>query len=239
MNKLEYPWSNRFVIDPNTGKTFYKYFYKRKPAYRIEICTPTAKALAGYALIEKDVRSALFWLNSIIKILKDDKNWAESKIHHKSSSDREQMNLVKGLFVAALTFYGKCFSQCKGRRIKLEVSNLDKEFHDDHELAMMFRHNFAAHSGAELLEYTQIIVALDKKKKSLPHFSIDLMQPDVMAADNIYDFVKLFEHAKAFTDKKIEVLTLKVKEYIVSKGSEYWYKKTPASKAITVMKSKW
>lgn len=34
--------------------------------------------------------------------------------------DPSKMNIVKGLFIAALTFYGKCFTTCEGRKTKLE-----------------------------------------------------------------------------------------------------------------------
>ena len=63
--------------------------------------------------------------------------------------NRELFNTVKGLFVAALTIYGKRFTSCEGRRVKLEKKNLSEDFHETHDEAMAFRHNFAAHSGAK------------------------------------------------------------------------------------------
>ena len=40
--------------------------------------------------------------------------------------DRGKYVLIKGLFVAALTFYGKCFSRCEGRRAQMDRNQLDK-----------------------------------------------------------------------------------------------------------------
>ena len=226
MDKLKGPWSKRTILEPDTGKSYNKYFYKRKPAYRVEVDTPKAKVLAGYGLIEKDLRSALIWLNGIKEIKKNDKNFTDPKGHVKATYDREQFNLVKGLFVAALTFYGKCFSQCEGRGVKLQKSNLDEQFHEEHDNAMSFRHNFAAHSGAKKLEFSTVVVALDEKKKASPFFTCELAQPDTFCNDDLTKLINLFEHAKGFAVKKIEILSEKVcKEDVMSKGSEYWYKK--------------
>lgn len=226
MDKLEGHWSKRTILEPDTGRAYNKYFYKRNPAYRVEVDTPKAKVLAGYGLIEKDLRSAIIWLESIKDILKSDKNFTDPKGHIKSTYDREKFNLVKGLFVAALTFYGKCFSQCEGRKVKLEKSNLDEKYHKEHDNAMSFRHNFAAHSGAKKLEFSTVVVVLDKKKKSLPYFTRELAQPDTFCSDDLSELIGLFLQAKEFTDRKLMILSEKVyKEDVISKGNEYWYNK--------------
>ena len=104
-----------------------------------------ARQMSGYVLIEKDLRSAAIWLAEINKIRGDDVLLDHKGSRH--SKDRERYNLVKGLFVAALTFYGKAFSQCEGRRVKLERRQLETEFHEAHDEAISFRNYFAAHSG--------------------------------------------------------------------------------------------
>ncbi len=121
-------WSVKEVIEPKTGKVHRLYSYKGKPAKRIALDTPMAKQMAGYVLIEKDLRSAAIWLAEIDRIRGDD-----AKLDPKGSrraTDRERYNLVKGLFVAALTFYGKAFAQCEGRRVKLERRQIGAEFQE-------------------------------------------------------------------------------------------------------------
>lgn len=227
MDKLEGSWSKRTILEPDTGKAYNKYFYKRKPAKRIVIDTPKANALAGYTLIEKDLRSAIIWLEKIISIYSKDPKLVDVKGHIKATYNREEFNIVKGLFVAALTFYGKCFSSCEGRRVKLERSNLDEDFRDDHDSAMEFRHNFAAHSGAKRLEKVEVVIALDPKRKVLPYFTRELIQPDSMSVENLEAFVKLFKHAKGFADAKSETLSEKIYEDdILSKGRDFWENKT-------------
>jgi hypothetical protein len=225
MDKLNDFWSKRSILDPKTGKFYNKYFYKRKPAHRVIVDTPKAKTLSGYVLIEKDLRSALIWLNHISEMLKAHEKYQKNSGFFANSEDRERFNLIKGLFVAALTFYGKCFSSCDGRRVKLEKRHLDEKFHKDHDDAMELRHNFAAHSGEKKFEQVAIVIALDTKRKATPYLAKELIQPDCVSKKDFERFLSLFEHAKHFTDKKISVLEQKIyKDDVLSKGAEYWYK---------------
>ncbi|MCH8543997.1 MAG: hypothetical protein LAT61_10545 [Alcanivorax sp.] len=124
MDKLTDDWSKRTVLDAKSGRAYNFYYYKRKKAVRIELKSPKAKVLAGYVLIEKDLRSAIFWVEEIVKIMSAYERFINSKGHVKANYDRKKFNIVKGLFVAALTFYGKSFATCEGRRVKLERKNL-------------------------------------------------------------------------------------------------------------------
>ena len=165
MEKLDGDWEKETVLGSSARESYNNYFYKKEPAYRVIVDIPRANSLAGYFLIEKDLRSSLIWLNEIKSILSDDENFNNPNGHVNANYDREKFNYVKALFVAALTFYGKCFTQCKGRKIKLEKCCLDSKFHTTHGDAMKYRHNFAAHSGEELLEQACVVLALDKKKQ--------------------------------------------------------------------------
>ena len=227
MDKLEGHWAKRTILEPDTGNAYNKYFYKRKPADRVVVDTPKANVLAGYTLIEKDLRSALIWMRHIKELLSGDPNFTDPKGHIKATYDRDRFNIVKGLFVASLTFYGKSFATCEGRRVKLEKNNLYEEFHEEHDNAMEFRHNFAAHSGAKQLERASVVLAIDKKRRELPYFVRELIQPDTLSTHDLDDFIKLFEHARTFTENKIRTLAEKVyKEDVLAKGPEYWYAKT-------------
>lgn len=226
MDKLDGHWSKISVLEPVTGDFYNRYFYKRQPAFRVVLDTPKANVLAGYVLIEKDLRSAIIWINHIRELLKNDLNFTDSKGHVKSTYNREQLNIVKGLFVAALTFYGKCFTACEGRKVKLEKSNLDEKFQQEHDNAMEFRNNFAAHSGAKKLEQVKTVIALDKNRKAPPYLVRELSQPDTLTINSLNEFLTLFEYVRDFTVQKIETLEDKVYEDILSKGADYWYLKT-------------
>ena len=227
MDKLQGHWAKRSILERDTGKFYNKYFYKRKEAHRVVVDSQKAKILSGYILIEKDLRSSLFWLDQIKSLLEDDEKYQNAKGYVANTEDRDRFNLIKGLFVASLTFYGKSFSSCEGRRVKLEKKNLDDEYYEDHDDAMKLRHDFAAHSGESQVEHVAIVVALDTKCKAPPYMVKELMQPDVVFKDDLAKFINLFTHAKSFAEEKVKVLSEKVyKDDVVAKGAKYWYDKT-------------
>lgn len=102
IKKTKYPdgWEIHAILDQSQHKRITKYFYKRKKAPRIELKDKISQQLAGYTLIEKDLRNAITWLEEI-EILLPEKHRKDSNI----SSDRNTFNKIKGNYVAALTFY--------------------------------------------------------------------------------------------------------------------------------------
>ena len=217
-------WSFKEIVEPVTGKTRRHYFYRRKPCKRILLDSHLAKQLAGYVLIEKDLRSAGIWLAEIDEIRGSD--GGGRNVHAK---DRERYNLVKGLFVAALTFYGKAFSQCEGRRAQLNRRQLDQSFLEAHDEAISYRNNFAAHSGAKLLEKAEIALVLPPKTKrdKEPMIYREMTQPDyIESAQGEKSFSELIEHVRLIPLKKIDELSEKIfQEEVLPRGYEYWSKK--------------
>lgn len=127
--------------------------------------------------------------------------------------DRDNYNIIKGLFVAVLTFYAKCFTRCDGRRIKLDRANVGPEFHDLHDRCMSFRHNFAAHSGAEKLERARIVVAYPNEKRRRTPIKLfrELDQPDLFwTREGETGIRQLVDHVRGFVNDKIEELAEKV-----------------------------
>ncbi|MCF7493617.1 hypothetical protein L3V35_00950 [Vibrio sp. L5-1] len=221
-------WSKVTVLKSETSDFYNRYYYKRVKAKRIEITTPKAQVLASYTLIEKDLRSVGIWLTEIESMLKADEKYAKNPKYRKSDHDRTRYNVIKGLFVAALTFYAKCFATCEGRRVKLEKKNLDEDFQNKHQAAIDMRNNFAAHSGSEKVEKVKVVLALDTKRRkgATPYFTRELGQPDTYTLENLTEFRGLVEHVKSLADDKIETLNKKVLEDdIISKGGDYWYNK--------------
>lgn len=219
-------WTSNAIVEPDTGKRYRKYFYKRKLAHRIVVDTQKAKVLAAYVLIEKDLRCATIWLDQIITLLQDEPLFVDPKGTVVSPGGHKYI-LAKGFFVAAITFYGKCYSNCEGRRVKLERANLPESFSSVHDSVIEFRNNFAAHSGAQKIEDAVVILALDSKRKAAPYFSKELYQPDIVSMDDLEGMLELFGHVKEFVDRKVEILSDKVyEEDVLPKGSDYWYGKT-------------
>lgn len=216
-------WTSKAIVEPNSGKCYRKYYYKQRLTHRVVVDTPKAKVLAGYVLIEKDLRSSINWLQQIKELLAEEPRFTEPYGSVESPID-QKLTIAKGFFVAALTFYGKCFASCEGRGVKLERKNLADRVLSTHDIAIAYRHNFAAHSGAKRLEQATIVIALDPKRKSAPYFSRELYQPDVISKEDLDEFLVLFEHAREFANKKIESLSdLVYEEDVLPKGAEYWY----------------
>ncbi len=217
-------WTLKEVVEPKTGKIHRLYWYKGKMCKRVLLDSPIARQLAGYVLIEKDLRSALVWLKEIDQIRGSDAFL--DKKGSRSAKDRDRYNIVKGLFVATLTFYGKAFAQCEGRRIKLERRQIDAEFQGAHDEAISLRNNFAAHSGAKLLETAEIAIVLPPKSKSslLPQLYREMNQPDfALITEEGKSLAELVEHARQIPLRKISELTDKLlQEEVLPKGYAYW-----------------
>ncbi len=217
-------WQVKEAIDSETGTVHRFYTYKRKPCKRIVLETHLSKQLAGYLLIEKDLRSIAIWLTEIEKLhpMAGDRKDARNK----RGENREVFNLVKGLFVAALTFYGKCFTKCEGRRVKLERVHISPEFHDMHDECMSLRHNFAAHSGAKMIERAQVVLVLPPKqqKTAAPCLYREVDQPDmILSAEGEASFSELVEHARLIAEKKITALNEKImREQVIPLGYTHW-----------------
>lgn len=229
IKKSENDWSHIDYVDKGTGKFHRIYKFKNKPCKSVYLKSRFSEHLAGYALIEKDIRSALIWLKKIKSIVGDidGKKTGAFSI----ARDREVYSLVKGLFVASLTFYGKGFSKCDGRPVKLERTQLDEKFREIHDLAMSYRHNFAAHSGAKRLESASIALVVPVKvkyQKALPmNLYTEISQPDLLWHDKDDEvwFIELLEHAQFVVKEKIKWLSDKIMdEEVLPKGPDHFFK---------------
>ncbi|MFM5184423.1 MULTISPECIES: hypothetical protein [Aeromonas] len=221
--KQEGGWEVHEILDPNQVKRITKYFYKRKRAPRIELEDKISQQLAGYTLIEKDLRNVIAWLYEIDQLhLKERRNMPQISL------DRKTYNIVKGLYVAALTFYGKCFTTCEGRKIKLEKKLLKEKYWKRHDEIMHMRHNFAAHSGADSFEEVKIALVLypNKRSNEKPKLYRELMQPDFLDNPDC-PFSEVVNDLRTAVLNKIRQIEDKIYEQeIAPKGKEYWYKKT-------------
>lgn len=229
IKKLESEWAVIDFIDKETGKIHRIYKYKNKPCKRVYLNSRLTDHLAGYSLIEKDLRSALVWLRKIDELVGDFDERKDGSFG--VGRDREKYNIVKGLFVAALIFYGKGFSKCEGRPVKLERNQLGEEYRELHDLAISYRHNFAAHSGAKKLESVRVALVVPVKAKlgkAIPmNLYTELNQPDLAwhsKGEELW-FIELFEHVRVMVKEKVKKLTDKIMtEEILPKDLSQFFK---------------
>ncbi len=196
------------VVDANTGKMHRAYTYNGAPCQRVQLNSRLCSQLSGYALIEKDLRNVAVWLNEIAALQKEEPEVTQ----HFYPKNRKTYNLVKGLFVAALTFYGKCFSQCEGRPVKLERAQLDAKFKSTHEELITLRHNFAAHSGGTHHEFVDIALVSAKTPGVSPMLYRELFQIDLIVIADGPLFSEVVENARQVALHKIELLSRKILE---------------------------
>ncbi|EOK5757383.1 hypothetical protein ACM6XL_004410 [Vibrio vulnificus] len=217
-------WMIEEIYDPKKGR-YNKYYYGKKAAPVVRMVDKISQQYAAYTLIEKDLRSVLFWLKEIERM---------KPSNAERIKDPDKMNLVKGLFVAALTFYGKCFTACEGRKTKLEAKIIPEDFKETHELAMNLRHNFAAHSGAENFEDVRVSLVLhpDKNSDVKPKLFSEMMQTDFLAGEE-FPFLGLVEELqKLVLDKRNQVGEVVLEKIVRPEGKKFWYKKAKANKAF-------
>ncbi len=198
----------RQYLDPYSGKAHRAYCFKGRPCNSVVVKSRKALKLSGYTLIEKDLRSCLSWLEEIEK--RHDEPPQKNQIAS-YGRNRENYILIKGLFVSLITFYGKCYTSCEGRKVKLERSNLQSEFHGVHDYLMMLRHNFAAHSGSELIEQARVVIAYSFHKRSQKLYLQtyrELEQPDLATPKEGDATIRdLLLHARSIAESKISKLS--------------------------------
>ncbi|WP_440871407.1 hypothetical protein [Vibrio diabolicus] len=201
------------TLNEESGTVHLKYFYKRKqlPAFMLD--SKLSEQLAGYSLIEKDLETIINWLETISKLYPDGNETKSNFIH---GSDREVFNIVKSLFVSSLTFYAKCFTNCPGRRSRLNKKMIADEFREVHEQIMMYRNSFAAHSGNEKLELAKSILVVNPSKNHELIVTQERAQPDYVAMPGEVSFQSLANHLLEVVREKQEKVYGKLIEDILS-----------------------
>ena len=221
--QLAESWKVKQIFDPVSLKRFSQYFYKGRRALEVELKSKLAMQLSAYTLLEKDMRNILFWIDQI-NILKKEMGKEKDII---IPSDRNKANIIKGLYIALLTTYGKCFTSANGRRLNLNKKMVPQEHRELHFHLMHMRHNYAAHKGLDTVENIKAKLVLVPKKRMdvKPKIFMELTQPDSMFpsnSDDLYNLVRSLQSKLIDQSQKIEEKIFK--DDIQPKGKEYWYK---------------
>lgn len=197
-----------------------KYFLNGKKTLHLYLENHLCSQYTAYSLIEKDLRSIISWQNSIKEIISN--NDVLTREEHP-----EKLDLIKALFVASVTFYGKCFTKCDGRRVKLEERDIiDIEYKDIHKSIMNVRNNLAAHSGAEGFEKSRVALVLNPNIYAEKKYKIfiELMQLNYFRDTEEDEFYQLVLDLQKKIKKKISILENKILTEIVEKENPlHWY----------------
>lgn len=229
--------SKKFV-DKHSGDAYFKYYWKRNLVPKVEIKGDLPDKLSGYCLIQKDLKNVLSWM-SLAEELSPNQKGRQGNFFN--GGDRKVFDQIKALFVASLTFYGKCYTAASGRHAQISRDWLDEEHKKLHDYYMNYRHNFAAHSGNEKLELARTFVLTHPKKNELlPYLPTVRTQPDVILPSEGGKGLKdLVEYALKILDAKHSKLVDKiVNELILPKGPDFWKKAAKSGKPVQLEISK-
>jgi len=214
---LGYGYNWKTVSDPDGGQPSDTYYYKRNKVRHKILTSGLARQMAGYFMIEIDLRKVRAWLEEIGQ-------------PEESERRPNQVDLticppiVSGLFLAALTIYGKCFTRAEGRRVKLERKIFDDhqskshQYLKSHQYFMDLRHKLAAHSGSTLLEDADVVFLMPPKNK--PNvwpmvFNIGRQVQTALSSnmetdDDNPSFAELVEYVESWVSNKVNLLKKKV-----------------------------
>lgn len=210
-------------INPATGAASINYFWDEHLAPKVEISGKLVDKLSGYTLIKKDLDNALKWMKLAEKLASGVQSPEDKGYVH--MTDRETFDVIKAYFVAALTFYGKCFTEAAGRHANASRDWLDVRYRDLHDSYMSYRHNFAAHSGNERFELATTYVLLHPNRRELlPYLPTIRLQPDLaLPSPGELGLADLIEHvATKVTDKYNKLSQKIIHDFIIPAGVVHW-----------------
>lgn len=212
------------VLDPQSGAVALSVWLNDQRVPLVRVTGRRAERVSGLTLIQKDLKNAGRW---VVKAAEQAMAMrGDSEAQFIQFQDREVADQIKALFVAALTFYGKAFTEAAGRRAQASRDWLDESFRERHDYFMMFRHNMAAHSGDEQLEKADSHLLL-MPNASLTQSPVQLFtnrfQPDIAWADDDTDkFSSLIAHVIEKVEAKHKGLSDAICEAALMKGAAFW-----------------
>lgn len=193
--------------------------------------------MKAFSSLDKDLRNIMRWVSIINRT--DMLKGASSELYPSSKND--EAFILKGLYVAILTMYGRCFTTAEGRRFTFDKKkHIPEEFKELHEDIMHARNNFAAHKGNFVHEDYKIALAVDENKRSMnAYIFAEIVQPFMSgemidSRDTSQAFLKICEHLKGIVNKKYDDLCQKIiDEFVYKKDFGFWPKKN--GQTVTVV----
>jgi hypothetical protein len=177
-----------------------------------------AKQFAGYNLIREDLKDVERWLAFAHRLL-DERGFEPpgSEDSYVSTQPDDTGVQLKAMFFAAVTCYGKCFTQADGRGVKLELDHVASEHRAKHLEVMEYRHQLTAHAGKHSFkhaEYAQpVIVHPPPFYNGVPLARVEMTRLEFM--DDRTDpvpFLTLVRGVAAKVSGKIDALSKQLEE---------------------------
>ncbi len=215
-------------VDQESMESQTVFLYEGVACPTVAINSPIAKALAGYALIAKDLKFVLKTIALSIDLQGGDDD-SDAKYVVRSEDDKEA-DLLKALYLSMVITYGKCFASAFGRRVRLNARKLFKskrELHDVHKDLMDQRNQFVAHSGKSPLERVQTLVVLhpDQSAEAEPMLTTASVHANSWGVPIMRDYRAVVEHVREHVVRILERKSQSLWEReIITKDSGYWYK---------------
>jgi hypothetical protein len=183
------------IRDPQSGFKS-RYYHEGKVALRHPISSKQTKHLAGYTLMEKDVRNLLEWINELKRIQTENGDPLVVEGDQPIRGDKTKNVIAKALFISLITVYGKLFTGAKGRMVSLNKTIYkESNFLAQHDELMLLRHNYTAHSGDERIEKCEVVIALAIKDGTLHHrLYTELGQPNHYSLDSYTELEELINY---------------------------------------------
>ena len=152
------------VIDRTTGAQNVTITWDGTPCEIIPLDSPAANHYAAYSFLQNDLCQVRDWIK--LYYAKLDANGPAPQGPGGTlaidPSRAEANELLKALYCAAIAMYGKCCTDPQKARsgVKLERSNIGKEFQEAHDFAMAMRHKVVAHLANGTAEWGRSLLAI-------------------------------------------------------------------------------
>lgn len=213
-----------------------RYEYNGRSVPAVELRGPRTEVITGFSQIKADLMDALAWIRTATSVCEREAHDLDGQL----GFDTGETQTARGLFIGAVTFYGKAFTSCPGRRARLEPESLDQRFHDAHEWCMTYRHAYAAHSGEEKIERSTLYLLFHPNRKHaaalLPIIRVEGARPNLaLVAPDGTALEDLLEHAISVAQiKKQKAGQALIDKEVKKKGFEHWYSAAKKRKIVTI-----
>ncbi|MFK3797111.1 hypothetical protein [Pseudomonas sp. NPDC088444] len=165
--------ANFIEIDPEVveGGKKYTIYRNGRPCKVARLDGLPAERVAGFQALLTDIHKMRAYLSLACEIASETLK-TESVLNTFDSGDRNQV-VCSSLYLSAITLYGKCFTEAKGRRVKLEESQLKRRLSPDqveiHDKVKYLRDNWTGHGGVSDHESLITVVAFSERE-AVPMF---------------------------------------------------------------------
>lgn len=201
-------------VDGKTGRPIVQYQLNGRNIAHVELEGRLAKRYAGLSLIQKDLGKAMRWAARATEIhahnqehlfmANNPDNIDEDPYLYFGQDDSDASDERQAFFIAALTFYGKAFTDAPVRGVKAETNWLDTGYRELHSKFMSLRHFLAAHAGDKESALPMVIIVPDEARGGFwPLINVRRHQTSYVVEENEGTLESLIAHVHDKVTNKI------------------------------------